>query len=382
VLRSDWLTQGPTVPAFEEALARRVRAREAVACTNGTAALHLAMLALGLGPDDAVITTPITFLADANCARLVGAEVLFADIDPTTALIDPDSVARLLEADRDHDIKAIIPVHFAGQPADLITLTGLARKHGAYLVDDACHAIGATYSAGSDTWPVGGGPHADMTVFSFHPVKHVAMGEGGAVTTDNARLAERLRLYRNHGMQKEKFVQPEMGLDRDGSANPWYYEMQELGLNYRVTEMQAALGVSQLGRLDHSLARRNEIAETYRRVLADRFDNRAVTTLENRSGTTNAYHLMVTLIDFASFDTTRADVMNRLRTDGIGTQVHYIPIHLQPYYRRVGGTGPGLCPNAEAYYDRALSLPMFPDLTVNDVEHIVERLAAALGGNK
>jgi len=378
VLKSDWLTQGPVVPEFEEALADSQGALEAISCSSGTAALHLAMLAMGIGDGDAVITTPNTFVASANCAQYAGAHVLFADIDPETGLIDPESVARLLKDDRDHKIKVIIPVHFAGQPADLPAIHDLARRHGARVVDDACHALGAAYEHKGQSYRVGGNPHSDMTVFSFHPVKHVAMGEGGAVVTDKEDLAEKLRLFRSHGVARRDFVNSDMAFSPEGIPNPWYYEMSEPGYNYRLTEIQAALGLSQLRRLPQSLQKRRRLAENYCRLIAKTFGGDEVIPLKVRPDVAHAYHLFVVQIDFEKLGVSRAVVMNRLRAEGIGTQVHYIPVHLQPYYRRVSPTDPWNMQGTEAYYARTLSLPMYPELTEEDIKRVVTELARAL----
>jgi len=379
VLKSDWLTQGPYVPDFEEALAHTLGTRDAVACASGTAALHLSMLALRIRTGDAVITSPITFVATANCARFVGARVIFADVDAETGLIDPESVARILEKDSGRTIKAILPVHFAGQPADLAQIHELALRHGAWVVDDACHALGAAYDKNGQTFRMGGNPHSDLTVFSFHPVKHIATGEGGAVVTDNEELADRLRLFRNHGITRSGFINTDMAYSPDGIPNPWYYEMDTLGFNYRLTDIQAALGLSQLTKLSWSLQRRQEIAQTYDRLIREVFAENDVTPLTVRPNVSHAYHLFVVKIDFNRLGVSRAVVMNRLRAQGIGTQVHYIPVHLQPYYRRVSPTDPWSLPGAEAYYAKALSLPMYPDLTNEDIERVVDELAKALG---
>lgn len=378
VLRSDWLTQGPTIARFENKLAEYVESEYAVACSSGTAALHLAMLALGIGEKDAVLTTPNTFLADANCARYVGAEVRFADIDAATGLIAVDSVRDILANDKDHRIKVIIPVHFAGQPAELAEIYELAREHGASVVDDACHAIGASYSHDESNICLGGSPHSDMTVFSFHPVKHVAMGEGGAITTNDATLAERLRRLRNHGVQKDNVRLGEMALSPEGTTNPWYYEMSELGYNYRLTDIQAALGISQLGRIRYSLDRRQTLAEHYYELIAKMPRHQLVRPLVVRDNIRHAYHLFVVRIDFEETGVSRATVMNRLRKNGIGTQVHYIPVHLQPYYRFACGLSEGSLPGADKYYESALSLPMYPCLDYHDIERVVSELGNAL----
>jgi len=378
VLRSEWLTQGPTVPLFEKQLSATLSSKPAVACSSGTAALHLAMMALDIGPGDAVVTTPITFLADANCARYVGAEVRFADIDPETACLSPDALERVLAQDPDHRVKVVIPVHFAGQPADLPRIHSLAEAHGAVVVDDSCHAPGAWYEDGGTRYGMGASPHSLMTVFSFHPVKHVAMGEGGAVLCDDPDLLTRLRAFRNHGITRDDPVFDDMAFDENGDLNPWYYEMPRFGYNYRVTDIQAALGISQLGRLEESVNRRNHLAGYYRRQLEARFPDRTVRPLMLRTGVRHAYHLFVVRIDFDKHGVSRSKVMRRLREAGIGTQVHYIPVHLQPYYRQVSGAGPGDYPAAEGYYQQALTLPLYPQLEEGDVDRVLDELGAAL----
>ncbi len=338
------------------------------------------MMALGIRSGDCILTTPVTFLADANCARYTGADIEFADIDQSTGLIDPSEIERVLAEDRAHRIKAIIPVDFAGQPADLPAIARMARGHGAAVVDDACHALGATYLYDNEPITLGSNEHSELTVFSFHPVKHVAMGEGGAVATNDDTLAERLRLYRNHGMQKEDLLQSDLALAADGRVNPWYYELQELGYNYRLTDIQSALGLSQLQRLDRSLMRRREIAEQYVSHFTKRFDEQELQVLTQVPGRMNAWHLFVVRIDFTAFGISRAQVMNDLRARGIGSQVHYIPIHLQPYYRKLYGFTSGMYPQAESYYEQALSLPMYPDLSDEDIEYVVASLEDILRG--
>lgn len=380
VLRSDYLTQGPAIERFELALAGAVSARHAVACSNGTAALHLALMALDINRNDVVVTSPNTFVASANCARYVGAEVKFCDVNPRTGLLDPAELERLLAKDKQRRIKAIVPIHFAGQPAEMPLISELARAHGAYVIEDACHALGAGYREFGRRRTVGDNSHSDLAVFSFHPVKHVATGEGGAVTTSDPMLAARLRQLRTHGIIKSEFMQADMAFSDRGELNPWYYEMTELGLNYRLTDIQAALGVSQLSRLPQSISRRNEIAKQYEMRLSSTFDNEHVRPLEVRVDVTNAYHLYVVAIDFAHFGRTRAAVMNVLKAKGVGTQVHYIPVHLQPYYRERYQLSVGDYPMAEALYARALSLPMYPGLSDEDVEFVVAELGSALLG--
>ncbi len=383
VLRSDWLTQGPSIPAFERALAEKLGASNAVACSSGTAALHLAMLALDLGPGDEIVTTPITFLATANCARFVGAEVRFVDVDAETGLMSVEALQAVLEDDIERNIKAVLPVHFAGQPADLPAIYELAMEYEITVVDDACHAIGSWYKDEDNRkFITGGSPHADMTVFSFHPVKHIAMGEGGAITTRVPELASRLKLYRNHGMRKDNLLRCDLALDSEGVLNPWYYEMHELGFNYRLTDIQAALGKSQLTQLDNSLEKRNKLAELYRESIAEAFPDGSVRPLAVRPKVYHAYHLFVIQIEFDKFGVERSEVMKRFRAAGIGTQVHYIPIHLQPYYANRYNLKPGDFPQSEQYYSRALSLPMYPGLTESDIFRVVEQLEQILKHNK
>lgn len=378
VLRGNWLTQGPDIEKFESRIAQAVSARHVIACSNGTAALHLSLLALGIGPDDIVVTTPITFLADANAARYVGAGVQLVDIDSATGNMSPLKVAELLQGDRDHRIKAIIPVHFAGQPCDLVEIYRLAKNHGASVIEDACHALGAKYPADGQWCHVGCNAHSDLAAFSFHPVKHVACGEGGAVTTASPVLAQKVRKLRSHGIERIDFQHLNLSQDRTGTLNPWYYELHELGYNYRLTDIQAALGASQLDQLQFSIAERQRIAQTYEQLINDTFADRSVTLLGNVSGSNHAYHLAVALIDFESFGVTRAEVMRKLAADEIGTQVHYIPIHYQPYYQRLFKGQTVQLPEAETYYQQALSIPMYPQLTELDCQRVVNALEAAL----
>lgn len=374
-LGSDWLTQGPTVARFEEAVASFCGAKHAVACSSGTAALHLAMLAGGISSGDAVVTSPITFLASANCAFYVGATPGFADVRGDTANLSPEALEAWLTTRASAGGRtAVVPVHFGGTPCEMEAIGRIARDRGALIVEDGCHAIGARYRARDGSWmSVGGCQHSDMTVFSFHPVKHVAMGEGGLVTTNDDGLAARLRTFRNHGMSKDAdgFENRDMAFD-GGEVAPWYYEMQELGFNFRVTDIQCALGASQLTKLTASLKRRREIAARYREAFAA---VPYIQPLAQPEGTEGAYHLFVVRIDFPSIGKTRTQVMTQLRHHGIGTQVHYIPVHLQPYYRRRLGTGPGDFPQAEAYYAEALSLPMYAAMDEGDVERVVDRVS-------
>lgn len=391
VLRGDWLTQGPAVRAFEEALAARVGAAQAVACANGTAALHLAYLALGLGPGDAVVVPANTFLATASSARLCGAEVAFADVDPVTGLMGPEHAEAAIV--RAHAagwrVRALAPVHFAGQTAPMAELGRLAAAHGLAVVEDACHAIGSLdLRSDGSTVPVGACAHGTLTVFSFHPVKTVAAGEGGAVTGNDPELMARVRRFCNHGMVKPatpgEADDPEAGFDADGAANPWYYEMPEPGLNYRLSDIHAALVLSQMRRLDGFVARRAALIDLYAERLAPLAP--LVEAPVRVPWCRPAWHLCVARIDFAhpalagvgaGAGIGRARLMAGLRAAGIGTQVHYIPVHRQPYWRRRYGALS--LPGAETYYAGALSLPLFPAMTDAEAERVVFSLQRELG---
>lgn len=374
VLRGESLTNGPQLARFEAALAECVRAPHARACSSGTAALHLAMLALGIGAGDAVVVPAVTFLATANAARFTGAEVVFADVDPLSGLMTPDTLAEALARPHEGRLRAVVPVHLAGQPADMPALAALARQHDIAVVEDACHALGSFYEDGEGLpHAVGACAHSDAAVFSFHPVKTVAMGEGGAITTQDAALAARIALLRNHGMTRtpEDFVSADLAFAADGTPNPWYYEMQALGHNYRASELHCALGASQLTKLGRFVAARRALVAAYDRLLAPLAP--VVTPLGCRPGAIPAWHLYVMRVDFAALGLDRAAVMRTLAAQGIGSQVHYLPLHLQPYYRRL--CGPLALRGAEAYYRGCLSLPLFPAMTEADVA----RAAAALG---
>src|SRR5215470_10235012 len=376
VLRSDWLTTGPTVEAFETALAARVQAKHAVVCASATAGLHLAMMALGLKAGETTIVPSITFLATANAARYVGAEVVFADVDPDTALLTPATLEAAI-ARADGKAKVVLPVHFGGRTVDLAAIAAVAERHGLAVVEDAAHAIGASYGPGNQPrTPIGDCRFSRMAVFSFHPVKTMAMGEGGAITTNDPALRERLARFRSHGMTRDPAVLENrtLAFDSDGTANPWYYEMPEPGYHYRATDIHCALGLSQLKKLDRFAERRRALLERYRRLLGGL--SPLVRLAAAPTDCTPAWQLCTVLIDFAAAGRTRAQVMNALRASGIGTQVHYIPVHLQPYYRRRYGAL--TLPGAESYYARCLSLPLFPGLADDDVDRVVGALAATL----
>ena len=378
VLRGPYLTTGPAVAAFERALAEAVNAPDAVACSSGTAALHLAAMSVGLGPGDAAIVPAITFLATANAVRLAGAEVVFADVDPDAGLMGAEHMAAAIGAADDLRVRAVFPVHFAGQPAPMDEIAALAQEHDLAIVEDACHALGSTYETGDGARArVGQAEHGGLAAFSFHPVKTVAMGEGGALTGRNVTLLERARRLRNHGMTRETaaFTEHVLTSDTDGAANPWHYEMPEPGLNYRASDIHCALGLSQLGKLDRFVARRRALTANYDTRIAGL--GPLVRPLARRSGCAPAWHLYVVLIDFAAAGTSRRRVMEALRADGIGSQVHYIPVHRQPYYRERNGE-PDL-PGAMAHFERCLSLPLFPTMADGDVDRVVDALARALG---
>lgn len=375
VLRSDWLTTGPAVEKFESAFAEKVGARFAVACSSGTAGLHLAALALGFGSGDQAVVPTMTFLATANAARYVGGEVRFCDVDPETGLMTPDALQEATNG-LDKTPRAVFPVHLNGQTVDMAAISHIAREQDMAVVEDACHAVGTLYQAGNEQVAVGACRHSDMAVFSFHPVKTIAMGEGGMVTTNDANLHEKLRMFRNHGINRapENFINREAAFAQDGTPNPWYYEMPEYGFNYRASDINCALGLSQLDKLEKFIARRRELAERYETLLAPLASR--LRPIERVANCTPAWHLLVVLIDFAAYGVERATVMNRMKSDGIGTQVHYPPVHRQPYYRQRYGYLS--LPGAEAYYDRCLSLPLYPAMRDQDVDKVVRCLASAL----
>ncbi|MFZ0799664.1 MAG: UDP-4-amino-4,6-dideoxy-N-acetyl-beta-L-altrosamine transaminase [Terriglobales bacterium] len=356
VLKSDWLTTGPKVGEFEEQFAAWIGARRAVSFSSGTAALHGAAFAAGLGPGDQAITTPLTFCATANCILYQGATPVFADVSPDTLNLDPDEVSKKLSSHASSRVRAIFAVDYAGHPAALDELGQLAKAQGqrALLIEDACHALGAEYRGKR----VGG--IADMTVFSFHPVKHLTTGEGGMVATNDARLAETLRRFRNHGISSEARQRHESG--------QWFYEMVLLGFNYRLTDIACALGLSQLMKLSPNLARRREIAARYTAAF------RTVPGLIPPSVCADvnpAWHLYPIRLDLAKLTVDRGQIFRALRAENIGVSVHYIPVHLHPYYRDQFGHRDGECPVAEAAYERLISLPMFHGMTDADVADVV-----------
>lgn len=361
VLASDWLTQGPAVPRFERALSQSCGATHAVAVNSATSALHLACLALGLGPGDWLWTSPITFLASANCARYCGAQVDFVDIDPRTYNLSVQALARKLEAARAAGRlpKVVVPVHLAGQSCDMAAIHALGREHGFRIIEDASHAVGGRYQG----LPVGCCRYSDITVFSFHPVKIITSAEGGMALTNDAHLAERMALLRSHGMTRDP---ARMSRQADG---PWYYEQVDLGFNYRMTDMQAALGLSQLERLQGYVTRRHALAARYDQRLA----GLPLTIPWQHPDTHSGLHLYIIRVDAGR----RRAVFDALRANDIGANVHYIPVHTQPYYRGLGHTT-GTYPEAERYYAEAISLPMYATLRDDQQDRVVDVLREAL----
>ncbi|MBI5468986.1 MAG: UDP-4-amino-4,6-dideoxy-N-acetyl-beta-L-altrosamine transaminase [Deltaproteobacteria bacterium] len=367
-LTSEKITQGPLVEEFEDALTRQTGARYAIVCANGTAALHLACLAAGIGKGDGVVTSPITFLASSNAALYTGATPVFADIDPVTFNIDPAEVEKKLSFNS--NVKALIPVHFAGLPCAMERISGIASRKGLTVIEDACHALGAEWKASDGKWrKVGACTHSDMTVFSFHPVKSITTAEGGAVTTNDERLYERLKTLRSHGVTRKKSELV------NGDDSPWYYEMQELGFNYRLSDIQSALGTSQLKKLDGFIRRRNEIALLYSASLSK---YPFIKTPQALSGVKSAHHLYPLTVEFGEIGVSRKELFMLMRNIGINLQVHYIPVHLQPYYRKVFGYRPGDFPKAEAFYSKEVSLPIYPLLTDEEAGAVTAAIVSAL----
>ena len=365
VLRSDFLTQGPAVPRFEEQMARKVGVEHAVAVNSATSALHVACLALDLGPGDVLWTVPNTFVASANAARYCGADVDFVDIDPDTWNMSVPALRAKLEG-ADRLPKVVVPVHFAGQPTDQEEIWDLAREYGFRVLEDASHAVGASRNGE----PVGSTKWSDIAVFSFHPVKIITTGEGGMTLTDDEALADRMRILRDHGIIRDEssFV--------NESPGPWYREQQVLGFNYRITDIQAALGASQLGRLEEYVARRNALADRYH----DALDGLPLRLPLVRAENVSSYHLYMVRLKLGEISKTHRQVFEELRQHGIGANLHYIPVHLQPYYRDLGFTE-GQFPEAEAYGSDAITIPLYPTLTEDQQDQVVGALEKILGGD-
>lgn len=358
VLMSDFITQGPKVAAFEHAICAHTGARFTVAANSATSVLHMACMALGVGPGDVVWTVPTTFVASANCAIYCGADVDFVDIDPQRFTMCPSALeAKLAKCEKLP--KVIIPVHLCGQSADMRAIHRIAEKHGIRIIEDASHAVGASYEGS----PVGDCRYSDITVFSFHPVKIITTAEGGAATTNDERLAVAMGLVRSHGITRDESM-----LENE-SHGDWYYEQITLGFNYRMTEMQAALGVSQLSRLNKMISRRRELAARYDDLLKEANLTRPQQAAEVES----SWHLYVIQVESQR----RRAIFDHLRSNNIGVQIHYIPVHLQPFYRR-RGFGPGDFPYAEAYYSRAISIPLYPGLTDEAQDRVISVLKGVL----
>ena len=403
-LRSEFLTSGPEVELFEREFAAMVGAKHAVAVCNATAALHLAMRVLGIRGGDRVVTSPNTFLASANAAAYVGATPDFSDIDPVFHNLDPV----VLEANWRPDTKAVVAVDYAGVPCDMPEIARIARSRGAFIIEDACHGVGGGFHAGGKFWKLGGHPWADITTFSFHPVKTMTTGEGGILVTENDKWAAKARLLRSHGVTRDpadfvglvdktthaSSLPPAISAtlrfrSQLSECGPWSYEMRDLGYNYRLTDIQCALGRSQLSRLPEFVARRQAIAVQYNEALADlewlkipklATSHPSPATSGNFSFAPSdlSLHLCTVEIDFARLGKTRTEVMQELRDQGVGSQVLYIPVYLQPWYRRTFGYAPGKCPNAEAFYARALTLPLYPAMKNADVKLVFDSLKHAL----
>ena len=365
VLQSDFLTQGPQVPAFETAVAQYCGAGHALAVNSATSALHIACLALGLGPGDRLWTSPITFVASANCALYCGAEVDFVDIDPRTYNLCPQALERkLIKAEAQGGLpKVVVPVHLCGQPCDMRRIHELAQRFGFKIIEDASHAIGGRYQG----QPIGNCRYSDITVFSFHPVKIITTAEGGMALTNDANLAERMALLRSHGITRDP---AQMTHEADG---PWYYQQIELGFNYRMTELQAALGLSQLRRLEQYVARRHELARRYDKLLA----NLPLITPWQHPDSYSGLHLYVIRLRLDRISITHRQVFESLREQGIGVNLHYIPVHTQPYYQRMGFKL-GYFPEAERYYAEAISLPMFQGMSEKQQDEVVYVLSEVL----
>jgi UDP-4-amino-4,6-dideoxy-N-acetyl-beta-L-altrosamine transaminase len=373
-LKSDFLTSGPEVEAFEREFSAYVGARHAIAMSNATTALHVAMRIAGVGPGDRVLTSPITFLASANCAAYVGAVPDFVDVHPVSHNLDADA----LRSSWSDDVKAVVAVAYAGQSSDMPRIAAFAHSRGAVVIEDASHGTGGGFSHEGRAWKLGGHPWADMTVFSFHPVKTLTTGEGGMLVTDDDEFARLARLLRSHGVERDRARFQGFGADSGPLAErgPWTYEMQELGYNYRITDLQCALGRSQLAKLDGFIARRREIVAAYNAAFAGLDWLSVPGVLREADRDQVSWHLYTVELDFERMGRTRTEVMQRLREQGVGSQVLYIPVHLQPWYRQTYGYAPGKCPVAEQSYARCLSLPLYPTLTDADVERVAKTVRA------
>jgi len=360
VLKSDWITQGPKIKEFEEAIAKFTGAKYAVALSSGTAALHAACFVAGITPGDKVITTPITFAASSNCILYLGGKPVFADIKEDTYNIDPEEIEKKVT----NKTKAIIPVDFAGQPADLNEIYEIAKERNLIVIEDASHALGAEYKGKKI------GSISDMTIFSFHPVKPITTGEGGMVVTNNKGFYEKLLMFRTHGITKNK-------VKLIKNEGPWYYEMQELGYNYRITDFQCVLGISQLKKLDKFIGQRREIVKRYNEA----FKNiEEIIVPYEKPEVKSAWHIYVVKLKLDKLKATRKEIFEALRAENIGVHVHYIPVYYHPYYQKLGYQK-ALCPKAEKYYEEAITLPLFPKMSDKDVEDVINAVKKVMTYN-
>ena len=364
VLKSDRLTCGPLVEKFEKTLADMVGAKYAASCANGTAGLHLACLAAGVQPGDNVIVPTITFLASANAPRWCGADIIFCDVNPKTGLMEPAHFEEAI-ARAGGKAKAVIPVHLAGHVCDMKSISAIAKKHGIIVIEDACHALGTDYKDS----PVGDCAYSDMTMFSFHPVKNIGMGEGGVITTNNPECFDRMVHLRGHGMERDPalFANKDIAFDSQGQPNPWYYEMPEIGLNYRLTDIQCALGLSQLQKLAAFKKKRADLRALYCDLLKGMED--IVIPMPIAADSNACWHIFVVHIDFGHLNIEKSELMRQLAAQNVGSQVHYTPVHLQPYYRQQGQPA---FPSAMQYYASTLTLPLHVNMSEQDVYAVVE----------
>ncbi len=371
-LRGDLITTGPVAEQFEEAFAEYVGARHAIAVCNGTAALHLAMLVAEIGQGDRVVTSPNTFLASANAAAFVGATPDFVDVDPLTYNLCPKSLAESWQP----DTKAVVAVHYAGGSADMKSICQIAKAKGAVVIEDACHAVGGAIEADGTFYKIGGHPWADLTTFSFHPVKNFTTGEGGMLVTQNEEYARLARQLRTHGITRDSNQYVGLGSTELDPSGSWYYEMHHLGYNYRITDFQCALGLSQLRRLDQMLHRRREIVSAYNQAFSNHPRIRIPALRNENERSVTAWHLYTIQVDFDALGVSRIEWMNQLAAAGIQAHVMYIPVHLQPWYRQQYGYSAGKCPNAERFYQYAICLPLYPSLSDEEVQFVISNVLA------
>ncbi len=376
VLTGDWLSGGPYVEQFEHSLKDTLNSPYVYSVANGTAALHLAFLSLGLGPGDFVLVPTVTFLASANAARYVGADIIFVDVDEETGLMTAETLAEAISDNEHKNIRAVVNVHLQGQCADLESIYNVAKAHDLFIIEDAAHALGTSYVTNNGKqYAVGQNQFSDMTTFSFHAVKTITTGEGGAISCQNIDLANKIELYRNHGMTRNDSLWKEdsLAFDEKRDANPWYYEMHSLGFNYRLSDLNCALGISQLKKLSQFKARRSELVEHYDEAFKD-IEHVKLTPRYDHADT--CWHLYVLRVDFSQLQISRAAVMNQLKSQQIGTQVHYIPVHCQPYYQSLYGAWS--LPGAMQYYQQTLSLPLHIGLSDALQQHIIQHFIASI----